>query len=87
MGSLERESGTRLLKREEVAFQLNVSRYQVRDLTYEGKLPVVHLGRCVRYDPKDVETFILNAKESSRGYNSHSVLKLRTAESSLKEGR
>jgi excisionase family DNA binding protein len=51
-----------LLIRDEVAEMLKVSPSQVRDITYEGKLPVIHIGRAVRYDPQDVETFILNNK-------------------------
>jgi excisionase family DNA binding protein len=51
-----------LLIRNEVAEILKVSSSQVRDITYEGKLPVIHIGRAVRYDPKDVETFIMNNK-------------------------
>jgi len=54
-----------LLNREEVAKALHVSPSQVRDLTYEGKLPVIHIGRAVRYDPKDLETYISNNKTKS----------------------
>ena len=47
-----------LLKAEEVAERLNVSRSFAYSLMKSGQLPSVHLGRSVRVNPRDLEKYI-----------------------------
>jgi excisionase family DNA binding protein len=47
-----------LLRREEVARRLNVSRSKAQSLMQSGALPVVRMGGCVRVRPYDLEAFI-----------------------------
>ena len=48
----------KLLKAEEVAELLSVSRSFAYALMQTGQLPTVHLGRAVRVRPEDLEEFI-----------------------------
>jgi excisionase family DNA binding protein len=47
-----------LLRAQEVAKRLNISRSQAFTLMRNGDLPTVHIGRLVRVRPEDLETFI-----------------------------
>jgi len=55
---IKRPSIGKLLKAEEVAELLSVSRSFAYSLMKSGLLPTVHLGRSVRVRPEDVEEFI-----------------------------
>ena len=48
----------KLLKADEVAEQLNVSRSFAYSLMKSGQLPSVHLGRSVRVHPRDLEEYV-----------------------------
>jgi excisionase family DNA binding protein len=48
----------RLLKANEVAEKLSISRSQAFTLMRSGDLPTVRFGRLVRVRPEDLETFI-----------------------------
>ena len=48
----------RLLKADEVASRLNVSRSFAYSLMKSGQLPSVHLGRALRVNPRDLEKYI-----------------------------
>ena len=54
----KRASIGKLLKAEEVAELLSVSRSFAYSLMQNGPLPTVHLGRSVRVRPEDLEEFI-----------------------------
>jgi len=49
---------SKLLKAEEVAERLSVSRSFAYSLMKTGQLPTVHLGRSVRVNPRDLEDYI-----------------------------
>lgn len=48
----------RLLTIEEASQRLNVSIRNIRHQIYKRRLPVVKIGRLVRVDEEDLETFI-----------------------------
>ena len=50
----------KLLRSEEVAEILNVSKAKAYKLMAEGRLPVLRLGRSVRVRPVDLEEFVEN---------------------------
>ena len=54
----KRTSFAKLLKAEEVAELLSVSRAFAYSLMQSGQLPTVHLGRSVRVRLEDLEAFI-----------------------------
>jgi excisionase family DNA binding protein len=45
----------RLLTAAEIAARWQVSRDLVYELTRQGRIPVVKLGRCYRYHPAQIE--------------------------------
>ncbi len=49
-----------LLRCEDVARILNISRSLAYQLLQRGEIPTVRLGRTVRIRPKDLEEFIAN---------------------------
>jgi excisionase family DNA binding protein len=57
---------TELLTAEEVARVLRCTERYVWRLGRDGKLPRIRVGRHVRFDPADVEAFIVEAKEGPR---------------------
>jgi excisionase family DNA binding protein len=50
--------GTRLLKADEIAALLNISRSFTYQLLQTGAIPVVRLGKACRVRPQDLEAFI-----------------------------
>lgn len=44
------------------AQKLGISAWTIRELIWAGRLPCVRVGRLVRIDPKDIESFIENNK-------------------------
>lgn len=48
----------RLLTVAQVAKRLQLSERQVRRLIARGELRVLHIGRCVRIDPRDLADFL-----------------------------
>jgi excisionase family DNA binding protein len=54
-----------LLTYAEVADQLRVSEPMVKRLVRDGRLPVVHVGRCARVRPEDAEAFVASLTEES----------------------
>lgn len=56
----------RLLTVRDVADTLAVSVRQVWKLVSLGELPVVRIGRCARFDPRDVQAWIERQKEARR---------------------
>lgn len=53
----------KLLKPNDIAEILNVSKPQVYLMLRNGEIPVVRIGRCVRVREEDVEDFIHNRLE------------------------
>jgi excisionase family DNA binding protein len=51
-------SSPELLTLTQVAERLQVSRWTVYQLIWNGELPSVHLGRCHRIRAKDFDTYI-----------------------------
>lgn len=47
-----------LLKANQIAERLNISRSQAFALMKNGDLPTVRFGRCVRVRPEDLDAFI-----------------------------
>jgi excisionase family DNA binding protein len=54
----KRPSLGKLLKAEEVAELISVSRSFAYALMQTGQIPTIHLGRSVRVRPEDLEEFI-----------------------------
>jgi excisionase family DNA binding protein len=50
--------GTRLLKADEIAAILNISRSFAYQLLQTGAIPVVRLGKACRVRPQDLEAFV-----------------------------
>jgi excisionase family DNA binding protein len=48
----------RLLRAEEVAEQLGLSRLRVWELSRQGLIPTVKIGRSYRYDPQAVREWL-----------------------------
>ena len=51
-----------LLTVRDTARALSCCQKTVWQLTKDGKLPAVHIGRAVRYDRRDIERFIESSK-------------------------
>ena len=49
---------TALLTPKQAAAALAISQRKLWELSNCGKIPVVRLGRCVRYDPADLARFV-----------------------------
>lgn len=62
-GSVERV----LLKPEEAAAAMGISPRLLWQLTNEGDLPVVRIGRSVRYDPADLRAWVQSQKTRGPG--------------------
>jgi excisionase family DNA binding protein len=56
-----------LLTRREVCERLKISTTTLWEVTGRGSLPAVRLGRAVRYRPEDVQRFIEEHRDASRG--------------------
>ena len=54
----------RLMNSKEAAAYLAISARMLWSMTKAGTIPAVRLGRAVRYDINDLNTFISQAKES-----------------------
>ena len=52
----------RLLKAEEVAKYLRISKSGAYRLMQTGEIPVVRIGKAVRVREEDIESFVLNTK-------------------------
>ncbi len=49
---------------------LNVKESQIRTLVFSRKIPVIHIGRLVRFDERDLIEFIeRNKTQVSNGYS------------------
>jgi excisionase family DNA binding protein len=54
-----------LLTTPQAARSLAISERTLWDLTKRGEIPVVRIGRSVRYDPEDLKAWIDRQKERS----------------------
>ncbi|WP_412475400.1 helix-turn-helix transcriptional regulator [Gordonia sp. LUNF6] len=55
-----------LMSPDDLAARLNVSRGQIIQMRYRGQLPpAIKIGRYVRWDPADIETWINSLKEKA----------------------
>jgi len=52
----------RLLTVRQTAAYLAISDRKLWQLTQENRLPAVKIGRCIRYDIADLDSFIVAAK-------------------------
>lgn len=59
---LRRVRSPHLLTIEEAAERLSVSARNIRHQIYLRRLPIVKVGRLVRIDERDLETFIENSR-------------------------
>lgn len=55
-----------LLDLHAVAARVNAGESTIRRWAREGKIPVVRLGRRLRFDPRDVEQFIADHRAERR---------------------
>ena len=55
----------RLIKLKDAAAYLAISERKLWDLSKSNIIPVVRLGRAVRYDKADLDNFIMRAKEGT----------------------
>ena len=53
---------TRLMTSKEAAVYLAISERKLWSMTQTGEIPAVRLGRAVRYDLNDLDSFIQKAK-------------------------
>jgi len=53
----------KLLRAHEAADQLAISARKLWQLTSEGRIACIRLGRSVRYDPEDLRRFIESQRE------------------------
>ena len=58
--------GRRLVKVRAAADYLAISERKLWDLSQNGTIPVVKLGRAVRYDLADLDSFIENMKQIAK---------------------
>ena len=58
----------RLLSCREAASRLGISERLLWSLYNRGEIPHVRIGRCVRFDPGDLEDWIEHRKEGGRGH-------------------
>jgi len=56
-----------LLKSMEAAALLNISTRTLWTLRKAGRIPYVRIGRCVRYAPDDLESWIVKHKRGGGG--------------------
>lgn len=56
----------RLLTANEAASALSISRRKLWELTANGDICVVRIGRCVRYDPRDLDAVVRELKRNTR---------------------
>jgi excisionase family DNA binding protein len=56
-----------LLTTRQAARSLNLSERTLYAITKRGDLPVVRIGKAVRYDPADIRVWIESAKKSEKG--------------------
>lgn len=61
----EPEPEPMLLTTRQAAWRLNISERTLYSYTQSGSIPVVRIGRAVRYDPADLRAWIERAKKSS----------------------
>ena len=52
-----------LLKAKQAAARLTIGSRKLWQLTNRGEIPHVRIGRCVRYDPSDIEAWIEKQKK------------------------
>jgi len=57
----------RLLNVDEVAVVLGVNVRHVRRLVFERRIPYLKWGRLVRFDPKEVEEWLIRSRHGQRG--------------------
>ncbi len=56
----------RLLTASQAASTLSISRRKLWELTANGDICVVRIGRCVRYDPRDLDAAVREMKQNPR---------------------
>jgi excisionase family DNA binding protein len=64
---MDNSEGPRLLKPPDAAKRLGISERKLWDLAKRGEVPVVRIGRSVRYDVADLQRWIDSCKQS--GHN------------------
>jgi len=57
---------TRLLKGNQVAELLNVSRSQAYRMMRKGEIPTIRFGKSIRVNPEDLETFLEQCRTDSK---------------------
>ena len=66
-GNVPRTQSDCLLTAKEAAQRLGISDRKLRGLVYRGKLPRADFGaKCKRFDPRDLEAFVEEAKRKRR---------------------
>lgn len=56
-----------LLNVDEVAAVLGVNVRHVRRLVFEGRIPYLKWGRLVRFDPREIEMWLVRSRHGQRG--------------------
>jgi excisionase family DNA binding protein len=64
-GAPDNAAAKLLLTTKEASQALAVSEKTLFNHTKSGKIPVVRIGRSVRYDPEDLKAFVQQQKEAS----------------------
>ena len=60
-----------LLTEAEAAARLKVCERTLRKERQAGRLSYVLIGRCVRYTPEDLQTYVQRARQDVRGHVRH----------------
>jgi excisionase family DNA binding protein len=51
----------------EAAAAMNISERTLWTLAHDGQIPVLRIGRCVRYSPADIQAWIVANKSFAKG--------------------
>ena len=62
----QQNSCNRLLKADEVAAILNISRSLTYRLFQEGKIPTIKINKTIRVKPNDLNTYIQNCHRENK---------------------
>jgi excisionase family DNA binding protein len=60
------EPAVKLIRAEEVAEMLSVSKGRVYQMAQGGEIPSIRIGTCLRFDPGDVLEYIRAQKRERR---------------------
>jgi excisionase family DNA binding protein len=72
------DNTTRLASVSEVAEQLGVSVRHLRRLVAGNRIPFIKLGRLIRFDPRELEAWLVGARVPARDGSANTTANTRT---------